>query len=236
MLHRAWRCNAALPGGFILPFVFIECAFFAANLLKVPDGGYVPLLLGAVLVVMMWTWSVGTKQIFDRSRTEAVSLEEFIPRIEKGSALCPPGVVVFLTSDATATPPALLHNLKHNGVLHEHIIVVAVETADAPRFPEAERAIIEQLSDRFERVRFGFMETPNVNRALGACRRQGLDFEGMKTSFFLGRRKLVSNPDVGMLGWQDWIYILMSLFAADPSDFYHFPRGRVVEMSSQDAV
>ena len=238
MLHRVWRWRCALAGAVILPFVLIETAFFAANLLKVPDGGYVPLLLGAILVLMMWTWSVGTRQLFDRSRKEAVSLDEFIPRIEEGSALRTPGVAVFLTSDASATPPALLHNLKHNGVLHEHFVVVTVETADLPRVPEGERAVIERLSERFERVRlrFGFMETPNVNRALGACRRQGLDIEGMKTSFFLGRRKLVSNPDVGMPGWQDRLNILMSRFAADPSDFYHLPPGRVVEMGSQVEV
>ncbi|THD71795.1 potassium transporter Kup [Thalassobius vesicularis] len=238
MLHRVWGWYAPLAAAVILPFVVIETAFFAANLLKVPDGGYVPLLLGAILVVMMWTWSVGTKQLFDRSHREAVPLDQFIPRIEKGSALRTPGVAVFLTSDANATPPALLHNLKHNGVLHEHIVIVTVETAEEPHVPDSDRARIEHLSDRFERVwlRFGFMETPNVNRALVACRRQGLDFEGMKTSFFLGRRKLVSNPDIGMPGWQDRIFILMSRLAADPSDFYHLPRGRVVEMGAQVAV
>ena len=238
MLHRVWGWHGALAGSVILPFALIEGTFFAANLLKVPDGGYVPLLLGAILVVMMWTWSVGTRQLFDRMRKDAVPLEEFIPRLEKGSALRTPGVAVFLTSDASSTPPALLHNLKHNGVLHEHIVVVTVQTADVPRVPETERAVIERLSERFERVRlrFGFMETPNVNRALGQCRRQGLDFEGRKTSFFLGRRKLVSSPDVGMPGWQDRLYILMARFAADPSDFYHLPRGRVVELGSQVAV
>lgn len=238
MLHRVWGWHATLAASVVLPFVVIETAFFAANLLKVPDGGYVPLLLGAILVVMMWTWSVGTKQLFDRSHREAVPLDQFIPRIEKGSALRTPGVAVFLTSDANATPPALLHNLKHNGVLHEHIVIVTVETAEEPHVPDSDRARIEHLSERFERVwlRFGFMETPNVNRALVACRRQGLDFEGMKTSFFLGRRKLVSNPDIGMPGWQDRIFILMSRLAADPSDFYHLPRGRVVEMGAQVAV
>ena len=238
MLHRVWAWHGGLAAAVILPFVLIEGAFFAANLLKVPDGGYVPLLLGAILVVMMWTWNAGTRQLFDRTRKESVLLEDFIPRIEEGSALRTPGVAVFLTSDASATPPALLHNLKHNGVLHQHIIVLTVETADVPRVPDAERAVIERLSERFERVRlrFGFMETPNINRALGQYRKQGLEFEGMKTSFFLGRRKLVSNPDVGMPGWQDRLFILMSRFAADPSDFYHLPRGRVVEMGSQVAV
>lgn len=238
MLHRIRGRSRIVAGALVLPILLVECAFLTANLFKVPDGGYVPLLLGAALIVSMWTWSVGTKQLFDRSRKDAVPLEDFIPRIENGSALRTPGVAVFLTSDSGAAPPALLHNLKHNGVLHEHIIVVTVETVDMPRVPEANRALIETLSDRFQlvRLRFGFMETPNVNRALGLCRKQGLDFEGRKTSFFLGRRKLVSNPDLGMPGWQDKLYILMSRFAADPSDFYHLPRERVVELGSQVAV
>jgi KUP system potassium uptake protein len=238
MLHRVWRWHAALAGALVLPVLLIEGAFFAANLLKVPDGGYVPLLFGAALVLLIWIWTLGTRQLVERSRRDSVPLVDFIPRIERGSALRTPGVAVFLTSDAERTPPALLHNLKHNGVLHEHIIVLTVETVDVPRVPEAERAKIDRLSDRFERVqlRFGFMETPNVNRALGLCRKQGLNFEGRKTSFFLGRRKLVASADVGMPIWQDKLFILMSRLAADPSDFYHLPRDRVVELGSQVAV
>lgn len=233
---RAW--HPALAGAALLPILLIEFAFLAANLLKVPEGGYVPLLLGAFMVLMMWTWTVGTRQLYERAHREAVPLSSFIPTIEKGSALRTPGVAVFLTSDPEATPPALLHNLKHNGVLHEHILVVTVEATDEPRVPDARRATIERLSERFDRVRlrFGFMETPNVNRALGLCRKQGLDFEGRKTSFFLGRRKLVSSPDVGMPVWQDKLYIFMSRLAADPSDFYRLPRDRVVELGSQVAV
>lgn len=235
MLHHVWRWHGALAGAVILPILLIEGAFLAANLLKVPDGGYMPLLIAVCLVVMMWTWNIGTKQLFDCSRKEAVPLETFIPRIEQGSALRAPGVAVFLTSDACATPPALLHNLKHNSVLHEHVIVLTVETTDAPRVLETQRAVIERLSNRFERVRlrFGFMETPNVSHALETCGKRGLDFECGRASFFVGRRKLVSNPDMGMPSWQDRLYILMSRFAADPSDFYHLPRERVVELGSR---
>lgn len=224
--------------GVLAPILLIEAAFLAANLAKVPDGGYVPLLLGATLVIMMWTWARGTQQLFEQSRKTSVPLADFVPRIEKSSALRAPGAAVFLTSDVSATPPALLHNLKHNHVLHEHIIVLTVETRDVPLVPDNERAVIERLSDRFERIalRFGFMETPNINRALGQCRKQGLQFEGMKTSFFLGRRKLVAKAEIGMPIWQDHLYIFMSHLAADPSDFYHLPRDRVVELGSQVAV
>ncbi len=238
MLCRVWGWHRLLAGAVILPILLIEVAFFSANLLKVPEGGYVPLLLSAALVLIMWTWSRGTKQLFQRSRKASVPLADFVPRIEKGSALRTPGLAVFLTSDALATPPALLHNLKHNGVLHEHVMVVTVETADVPRVSEAERASIERLSERFERVRlrFGFMETPNVTRALRRCRKRGLEFRERETSFFLGRRKLIASPDVGMAIWQGRLFILLSRLAADPSDFYNLPRDRVVELGAQVAV
>ncbi len=170
MLHRVWGLPKVIAMVALTPILLIEAAFLAANLAKVPDGGYVPLLLGAALVIMMWIWARGTQQLFEQSRKFSVPLVDFIPRVENSSALRAPGTAVFLTSDLSATPPALLHNLKHNHVLHEHIIVLTVETQDVPRVPENERAIIERLSSRFERItlRFGFMETPNINRALGA--------------------------------------------------------------------
>ncbi|MHA6346601.1 potassium transporter Kup [Roseivivax sp. CAU 1761] len=233
---RGWAC----PGVALLvaPILLIEGAFFAANLLKVPDGGYVPLLLGALLGTAMFTWWRGTRDLFQRSRAQAVPLPQFIRRIEAGSALRAPGMAVYLTSDPNATPPALLHNLKHNHVLHDQVIVLTVETLEEPRAAPADRARVERIDDRFTRIvlRFGFMETPNVNRALGDLRRDRLDFAGRKLSFFLGRRKIMASPSVGMPVWQDRLYILMSRFAADPTDFYRLPRDRVVEMGAQVAV
>jgi KUP system potassium uptake protein len=238
MLHRVWGLPKVIALAALAPIMLIEATFFAANLAKVPDGGYVPLMLGATLALVMWTWARGTQQLFEQSHKLSVPLAGFITKIESSSAMRAPGTAIFLTSDATATPPALLHNLKHNGVLHEHIIILTVETRDVPRIHESDRAAIKRLSDRFETVnlRFGFMETPNINRALGLCRKQGLQFEGMKTSFFLGRRKLVAKAEVGMPMWQDHLYIFMSRLAADPSDFYHLPRDRVVELGSQMAI
>ncbi len=238
MLQKVWGWPKWVSALALLPILLIECAFFAANAAKVPDGGYVPLLLGLAVVVIMWTWSRGTRELYVRSRKQSVSLADFVPRIEKGSAVRVPGTAVFLTSDSQATPPALLHNLKHNHVLHDQIIVLTVRTCDIPRVPEAQRAVIERVNDRFHRItlEFGFMETPNINRALAACRKQGLKFEGMKTTFFLGRRKLVAKSNVGMPIWQDHIYIFLSRLAADPTDFYHLPRERVVELGSQVAV
>jgi KUP system potassium uptake protein len=238
MLRHVWKWSWLLVASIAAPILLIELAFFSANLLKVPEGGYVPLVLGALIGLAMWTWSRGTRDLFQRSRAQAVPLDRFIRQIERGSALHAPGTAIYLTSDPHSTPPALLHNLKHNHVLHDQVVVLTVETRDTPRVHAAERASVEQIDDRFTRVtlRFGFMETPNVNRALGQLRRDMLDFEGRKLSFFLGRRKIVASPTVGMPIWQDRLYILMSRLAADPSDFYHLPRDRVVEMGSQVAV
>ncbi|MFT4795745.1 MAG: KUP system potassium uptake protein [Paracoccaceae bacterium] len=238
MLHAVWGVHRVVAAVALAPIFIIEVALFTANMSKITDGGYVPLLLSAVLVTVMRTWSRGARKLFDQARKLSIPLQDFIPMIERGSALRAPGAAVFLTSDGSATPPALLHNLKHNHVLHDRIIVLTVKTCDVPRVLDSDRAVIERLSDRFERVtlRFGFMETPNINRALGLCRKQGLRYDGMKITFFLGRRKLVARPETGMSGWQDHVYILMSRLAADPSDFYHLPRARVVEIGSQVAV
>nr|WP_241865486.1 potassium transporter Kup [Paracoccus salsus] len=238
MLIRVRNWSWLLVATLTAPFLLVELAFFAANMLKVPEGGYVPLMLGAMIGLAMWTWSRGTRDLFLRSRAQAVPLDRFVGQIERGSALRAPGTAVYLTSDSSSTPPALLHNLKHNHVLHEQIIVLSVETTDEPRVCAGQRAEIRRINDRFTVVilRFGFMETPNVNRALGQCRKDKLDFEGRKVSFFLGRRKIVASPTVGMPVWQDHLYILMSRLAADPSDFYHLPRDRVVELGSQIAV
>ncbi|TFL16015.1 potassium transporter Kup [Jannaschia formosa] len=238
MLRHVWSWSWPLVAAVVAPILLIEVAFLSANLLKIPEGGYVPLFLGGLIGMAMWTWSRGTRVLFQRSRAQAVPLDRFIRQIERGSVLHAPGTAVYLTSDPTSTPPALLHNLKHNHVLHDQIIVLTVETRDEPRVAAPERALIERIDDRFTRVtlRFGFMETPNVNRALGELRKEKLDFEGRKLSFYLGRRKIVASPTVGMPVWQDRVYILMSRLAADPSDFYHLPRDRVVEMGSQVTV
>ena len=233
---RSW--SVPLAGLAIAPVLAMECAFLAANSLKITDGGAVPLVLALLVGVTMWTWHRGTREVAQRARAGAIPIESFLPTLNHSSAFRAPGLAVFLTSDPDSTPPPLLHNLKHNHVLHEHIVIVTVETANRPRVVETERARIERLHPRLDRVtlRFGFMETPNVNRALGQCRGDGIDFGGLKTSFFVGRRTLVPHGMVGMPLWQDRLYILMSRLATDPSDYYHLPRDRVVEIGSRVAI
>ena len=238
LLRRVWRWPLVATCAVVVPVLVVETAFLTANLLKVHDGGYVPLLLGAVLVVIMWTWVRGSRQLVEQTRPGAVPLREFVHQKLQDPPVQVPGTAVFLTSDGDSVPQALLQNLRNNHVLHERVVILTVETPAVPYVPAEDRADVDHLSERFVRVRlrFGFMETPNVNRALGQLRGEGLQITGMRVVFFLGRRRLVARPDVGMPTWQDKLYILLSSLAADPSDYYRLPRDRVVELGAQIAV
>jgi KUP system potassium uptake protein len=233
-----WACVALLA-----PFLALDLVFLGANALKIAEGGWVPLAVAAAIVLMMWTWHTGARILHDKVRRDSVSLDDLIGSLEARPPHRVPGTAIFLTSDATASPVALLHNLKHNKVLHADNIIMTVKTADAPRVAEKDRIEIEplgrdHLGRDFKRVtiHYGFMETPHIPRALGSCRRRGLAFDLMSTSFFIGRRTVVASPGVGMPMWQDKLFIWMMKNAADPIDYFHIPAGRVVEMGSQVVV
>jgi KUP system potassium uptake protein len=222
----------------IAPFAFIDLVFISSNLLKIPQGAWMPLLLGAALVVLMWTWQRGTQILSDKTRREAIPLPDLIEMLRARRPHRAPGTAIFLTSDPTTAPVALMHNLKHNKVLHERNVILTVRTAETPRVKEADRVEIEEINEDFRRVivNYGFMETPNVPKALGVCRRQGLKFDIMATSFFLGRRSVVASATSGMPLWQDRIFIFLLRNAANPTDFFHIPPGRVVELGAQVTV
>ncbi|SMF36088.1 KUP system potassium uptake protein [Tistlia consotensis] len=231
-----WPLAGALAA--VAPLLGVELAFLAANLLKLPEGGYVPILIAALLGVVMWTWTRGAAILFDKTRASLVPLEGFVESLGGSRAALVPGTAVFLTGDPLTAPGALLHNLKHNHALHRRNIVLTVRTAETPRVPDDERVSVERLGDRFLRVelRFGYMETPEVPKALRQCRRHGLAFDMMSTSFFLGRRKLRPDPRSGLPAWQDKLFIALAEVAADPTDFYALPPNRVVELGSQIAI
>jgi KUP system potassium uptake protein len=167
-----------------------------------------------------------------------VNLDSFAHSMLRSSAHSVPGTAFFLTSDPQAVPPALLHNLKHNRVLHEKNVILTVETVRVPDVPDEERAEYTPINERFARLilRFGYMETPNISKALGRARREGLKFDVMTTSFFLGRRKVVPGDRMGLPLIMDRLFIALGRFAADPSDYYHLPRDRVVELGSRMSV
>jgi len=221
-----------------LPVLVLELAFLASNLGKIGQGGYAPVFVAFVTGVVMWAWWSGTQGMLSRIQRTRIDLAPFATRMLTSSAHTIPGTAFFLTPDAEAVPSALLHNLKHNRVLHEKNVILTVETLRVPVADPAERVEIEPINDRFTRVRlrFGFMETPNVSRALAQARRQGLKFDVMATSIFLGRKRPVVTAPVGLGRAMDRLYALLYRLSADPSDYYHLPRDRVVELGERVAV
>ncbi|WP_372338864.1 potassium transporter Kup [Mangrovibrevibacter kandeliae] len=235
---RVWKWPVALVAAIITPLIALELVFLASNLLKVLDGGFVPLGIAALLSLLMWTWIQGTAIVYGKSKRESIELDALAAMLCKSKPLRAKGTAVFLTSDATIAPSSLLHNLKHNGVLHEQNVILTISVADVPRVPDDDRIMIEQLPDSFVRVllTFGYMEEPNVPKALALAKKKGLKFEIMSTSFFLSRRSFRASKHAGMPLWQDYLYIGMAKSAADASNFYSLPTNRVVELGQQFTV
>ncbi len=235
ILRFLWKRSFLLSLLVVTPFLLIDLSFFGSNLLKIPDGAWAPLVIGVLVVILMWTWERGTRLLAMKTRRESIPVLDLIKMVEEKLPQRAPGTAVFLTSDPDAAPVALMHNLKHNAVLHDKNIIASVRTIDRPRVAEDERITIEKLSEDFYRliIRYGFMESPNLPKALGRCRQLGLKFNIMSTSFFLGRRTIVPRPGHNMPMWQDWLYLFLMRNAANPTDFFKIPPGRVVEMGTQ---
>ncbi|WP_275789256.1 potassium transporter Kup [Pararhizobium gei] len=230
-----WKLWTALV--VLLPLFLLETVFFGANMLKIHDGGYVPVTIAVGIVIIMWTWKRGTKILHDKTRHTDIPLASFIKSIERKSEHAPvsvPGTAIFLTSDPQSTPAALLHNIKHNHVLHAQNFILTIRTAGIPIVPKDRRVSASSISERFSllEMHFGYMETQNVSQALGLFRKTGLKFDIMSTSFYLGRRKLVPDAQSGMPYWQDRLFIALANAAIDPSDYFRLPTNRVVELGS----
>src|ERR1700712_1594129 len=230
-----WHWSLLVALAALLPLLMLECVFLGANMLKIHDGGYVPVMIAGTLMVLMWTWKKGTLLLKQKAARPDIPLAQFVSSIERVSNHSPvdvPGTAVFLTSFPDLTPSVLSHNLKHNHNLHAQNVILTIRTMPRPTVPESERYVIQSISKRFIKLelRFGFMDTQNVSKALSLCRRDGFKFDIMSTSFYIGRRKLVGDANSGMPHWQDRLFIGMSSFAIDPSDHFHLPSNRVVEI------
>ncbi|MFN3930366.1 MAG: potassium transporter Kup [Brevundimonas sp.] len=239
IVRRLWKWTLPVSLAAIVPFIGIDLVFLTSNLLKIPQGAWFPLALGAVLLLIMWTWVRGTQIVTAKTRKDSLPLADLIEMLRARPPHRAPGTAIFLTSDPDIAPVALMHNLKHNKVLHEKNVILTVRTTDRPRVSEADRVHIEPISDDFKKlvISYGFMEQPNVPKALNVCRKQrGLKFDIMSTSFFLGRRSIIPSSNQGMPMWQDRLYIFLMRNAANPTDFFHIPPGRVVELGTQVSV
>ncbi|WP_442218995.1 potassium transporter Kup [Rhizobium sp. 2YAF20] len=232
-----WNWSITVATTVLLPLVLLELIFLGANLLKIRDGGYIPVMIASAFMIVMWTWRRGTGILMEKTRHTDIPLPSFVSSIERKSEHSPaavPGTAIFLTSDPESAPAALLHNLKHNHVLHDKNVILTIRTINKPRVAHDDRYTVEKISERFSKVelRFGFMESQNVSQALAALRKTGLKFDIMTTSFYLGRRKLVPDAKSGMPHWQDRLFIALANAATDPSDYFRLPANRVVELGS----
>lgn len=230
-----WRWPLPLALGITIFFGIIDTAFFSANLLKLFSGGWLPLVLGMLIFMLMTTWKQGRKLLFDRLREQALPLDGFIENLESYPPTRVQGTAVFLTSTLHGVPHALLHNLKHNKVLHDRIVLMTIRTEDVPYISDDSRLEVVQLSPSFWRVvaRYGFKEDPSVLNVLTLCEADGLAFELMDTSFFLSRETIISTERPGMARWRERLFVWMSKNALRATDFFQIPTNRVVELGAQ---
>jgi KUP system potassium uptake protein len=232
--HKPLWAAVALMG----PFIAIDTVFLVASTLKLLQGAWVPVAFGILIVVIMRTWRRGTNLLTQKTRRTEIPLDTLIRSLEKSPPNTAPGTAVFLTSTPDHAPTALLHNLKHNKVLHENNVILTVVIGDTPRVSLRDRVTITPISSSFSlvKLRFGYVEEPNVPKALAIARKHGWQFDIMSTSFFLSRRALKPAAQSSMPNWQDQLFIWLARSSSDASDFFHIPTGRVVEVGTQVTI
>jgi KUP system potassium uptake protein len=230
--YPLWLCLGAT--GFFLVF---DLTYLSATMLKVADGGWFPLVIGAGVFTVMATWRRGREIMFDRLRSTSVPLEPFLQSLFVDPPQRVPGTAVFLTATPDSTPHALLHNLSHNKVLHERVVFLTVETHDVPWVPFEDRVNCDPLGHGCwrVRVRYGFMNRPDVVRALELCGALGLEFDMMQTSFFLSRQQVVPSTGgpLSMALWRERMFAAMARNAANVTDYFNIPTNRVIELGTK---
>ncbi|MHB9478562.1 potassium transporter Kup [Mesorhizobium sp. W016] len=238
VMTRIWKWRLWVAVAMTALFGFIDIGFFASNIVKVFEGGWASLAVAFTIVLAMWTWLRGSRYLFDKTRRNEIPLDFLAGNLLKKKPQLVSGTAVFLTSDPQSAPTALMHSLKHYKVLHEQNVILSVVTAPQPLVPDSERVKMETVNELFMRVTltFGYMEQPNIPRALAICRKQGWKFDIMTTSFFLSRRSLKASPNSGMPVWQDKLFIGLARSAADATEYFQIPTGRVVEIGTQVAI
>jgi KUP system potassium uptake protein len=234
VLFQLWGWNRFLAGGLLAVFFIVDGAYFAANLTKVPDGGWFPLLVGLIAFTFLTTWAKGRKLMLERMRESSMPIEVFI-KSAAGSASRVPGTAVFMTSSPEGVPHALLHNMKHNKVLHDRVVILTVVIDEVPFVDDEDRAEIVDLGSGFYRmiVRYGFMQETDIPAVLKSVERCGPQFKMMDTSFFLARQTLIASDRPGMALWREKLFAWMLRNAETAMEFFKLPTNRVVELGSQ---
>jgi KUP system potassium uptake protein len=237
--RRLWQWSKLKATLVWVPLLTIELAFFAANVTKVAHGGWVPVVLAVLVGFTIRTWIDGSQYVLRKSRSGGVGIETLAKSVGRSAHVTEvPGTAVFLTGDRNFAPAALLHNLKHNHVLHRQNLIVTVVTETTPTVPADRRAAVEKLDERFTRIvlSFGYMEEPNVPKALKGAASLGVSFDIMRTSFFLSRRSFRSSTSEGLPRWQEAIFVTLTKYASNATDFYRLPTNRVLELGEQLAI
>jgi len=219
---------------FMLLFLTIDLAFFGANVVKIPDGGWFPLAAALTIFMLLVTWKRGREIVTLSLREKALPLAPFVENLLAHPPIRVPGTAVFMTADAYGVPSALLHNLKHNKVLHERVVILNVRYSDVPYVADDRRLELGTLAEGFYHVvvRYGFMDDINIPKALAACP-CGMKFDMMETTFFFSRENLIPTRGEGMSIWREHIFAAMARNAASPMTFFHIPANRVVELGAQ---
>lgn len=235
VFHNVWGWSKLRTGLLISVFMVIDLAFFGANLLKIPAGGWVPLLIGVVIFTIMSTWKTGRRLLYMRLKSETMALEPFIEAISSHPPTRVPGTAIFMTPNLQGVPHALLHNLKHNKVLHEKVVLLTVKTEDFPYIPPEDRVEVEKLPHEFYRVaiKYGFKDEPDLPLDLGLCATQGLVFDAMDTSFFIGKEALIATRNSDMAYWREKIFVALFRNADSVTNHFKLPPNRVVELGAQ---
>ena len=238
VIWKCWKWPLWQVVALVVPLLIIEQSFFAANILKLFEGGWVPLTIAAIIGLVMWTWVRGTKLLAKASKRNEADLDWLVRKLEAKPPHRVPGTAVFLTGDPYSAPTAMMHNLKHNRVMHERNILLSIRTEDTPRVARHERVTVEKVSEHFLRItaRYGFMETPSVPKILEHCKRKGCNVELGATSFFLSRRTLRVTTKSEMPRWQERLFFALAGSAEDATTYFQIPTDRVVEVGTQVAV
>lgn len=238
VVWKVWNKGLLMAALMVLPFLAVEFVFLSANMLKIFDGGLVPLMIAAFLAMLMFVWVKGSRYLQIRSRRQSMDMDVFLANLKENPPLWIDGTAIFLTADSDEAPLAMIQNLKHNKVMHKNNIILTVITSHTPRVPTSERITTQRISPHIVRMTmvFGYMQTPDVPHALAVAAWQGSDISVHDATYFLSRRKVVSDPVRGLPLWQDHLYITMNRASATATDFFRLPPGHVVEMGMQIGI
>jgi KUP system potassium uptake protein len=232
--RRRWRWSPVRVGLLVAFFLVIDCAFLGANLIKIPQGGWFPLVVAALILVIMTTWKRGIQLVFNREQDLEMSLKRLQERFEANPPHRVPGTAIFFSSHPGGAPAALLANLKYNGVVHERVLLLTVVTSDVPHLRDQERLTLEELGSGLYRgsMRYGFMEEPNVHEDLPDLAGRGLPFDRQQTAYFVSRTRVIPTKLPGMALWREQLFRVLQQNAASPADFFCLPPAQVFEIAT----